>query len=70
MNRTLHGSCHVPVAAYATLDGERLHLAGLVGSATDGSLVRAESGGSAIEAETLGRTVAAMLLEQGAGRFL
>src|SRR5690606_25315839 len=32
MNRALHGSCHVPVAALARLDGERLRLHGLVGS--------------------------------------
>src|SRR5690606_27378114 len=31
MNRTLHGSCHVPVAALATLQGDTLHLQGLVG---------------------------------------
>ena len=30
MNRALHGSCHVPVAAYARLDGAHLYLAGLV----------------------------------------
>src|SRR5690606_29585612 len=35
MNRALHGSCHVPVAALARLDGGRLQLHGLVGSAED-----------------------------------
>jgi hydroxymethylbilane synthase len=33
MNRRLHGSCTVPVAAYATLDGNVLSLEGLVGDA-------------------------------------
>jgi hydroxymethylbilane synthase len=70
MNRALHGSCHVPVAAYATLSEDRLHLTGLVGSASEGRLVRAHYEGSAAEPEALGRTVAAALLEQGAGEFL
>ena len=43
MNRALHGSCHVPVAAYARLDGHAMHLSGLVGSAGDGRSVRAEA---------------------------
>ena len=70
LNRALHGSCHVPVAAYAELDGTRLHLQALVGSATDGSQVRAESEGPADAPQALGRHVAAELLAKGAGRFL
>ena len=66
MNRALHGSCHVPVAAYATLDGERLSLAGLVGSAHDGRIVRAEAQGRADAPEALGLEVAELLLAQGA----
>src|SRR5690349_12518319 len=38
MNRALHGSCHVPVAALARLEGERLSLSGLVGSVREGTL--------------------------------
>jgi hydroxymethylbilane synthase len=68
MNRALHGSCHVPVAALATLDGTGLRLDGLVGSAADGRLVRAGAQGDAPDA--LGRQVAARLLEQGAGELL
>ena len=68
MNRALHGSCHVPVAALATLDGTGLRLDGLVGSAADGRLVRAGAQGDAPDA--LGRQVAAQLLEQGAGDLL
>src|SRR6478735_6608598 len=33
MNRRLHGSCNVPIAAYATLHGGILELEGMVGSA-------------------------------------
>jgi hydroxymethylbilane synthase len=64
MNRALHGSCHVPVAAFARREGTRLHLQGLVGSAHDGRIVRAESEGH--DAEALGVEVAERLLAQGA----
>jgi len=70
MNRALHGSCHVPVAAFAERDGERLVLSGLVGSVRDGHLLRAQDVGDANDPEALGRRVAAMLLDQGAGALI
>ena len=66
MNLALHGSCHVPVAAYAHLDGEDLSLAGLVGSAVDGRSVRAQAQAHADAPEALGLMVAELLLGQGA----
>ena len=66
MNRALHGSCHVPVAALATLEAGRLRLAGLVGSAQDGALVRAQGEGDAAAPDALGLAVAEDLLRQGA----
>ncbi|WP_101925289.1 MULTISPECIES: hydroxymethylbilane synthase [Luteimonas] len=70
MNRALHGSCHVPVAAFAQLHDGRLQLSGLVGSASDGQLVRASGEAAAGAAESLGSEVAARLLAAGAGAFL
>ncbi|MCA1715107.1 MAG: hypothetical protein LC715_08390, partial [Gammaproteobacteria bacterium] len=70
MNRALHGSCHVPVAAYARLDGAQLHLQGLVGSAASGHLVRVHDSGSGHAPEALGREVAQQLLAQGARALL
>lgn len=70
MNRALHGSCHVPVAAYAQLLGDRLHLAGLVGSANEGRMVRAHGDGASAMPEALGQAVAEDLLARGAGAFL
>ncbi|WP_460814377.1 hydroxymethylbilane synthase [Luteimonas pelagia] len=70
MNRALHGSCHVPVAAFAVLEGTRLRLAGMVGDAASGDLVRADAAGEASQAEALGARVARALLEGGAGAFL
>ena len=70
MNRALHGSCHVPVAGLAQLDGTQLQLDGLVGSATDGRLVRASANGDAAAPQALGEQVAQALLAAGAGAFL
>jgi hydroxymethylbilane synthase len=70
MNRALHGSCHVPVAAYAELHGVRLHLVGLVGSASDGRMVRASADDAADAGEALGQRLASELLAMGAAEFL
>lgn len=70
MNRALHGSCHVPVAAFARREGDELVLSGLVGSAQDGQILRAEGRGTVADPDALGRRVASQLLEQGAGAFL
>ncbi len=70
MNRALHGSCHVPVAAIAQWQGDDLHLQGLVGSASDGRAVRAEAVGPGSDPEALGQQVAKMLLDAGAGELL
>ena len=66
MNLTLHGSCHVPVAAYAHLQDGSLHLSGLVGSARDGHIVRATASGRRDAPVALGVAVAGQLLGQGA----
>lgn len=70
MNRALHGSCHVPVGAYAWYEGERLHLHGLVGSATDGRIVRADAASAQASPENLGHQVAEALLAGGADALL
>ena len=73
MNRTLHGSCQVPVAAFAERQGDALHLRGLIGDADSGELVRAERIAKVSElaaAEALGRDVAEQLLAQGGRRLL
>jgi len=68
--RALGGGCLVPIGAHATVDGERLHLAGLV-IAPDGSeVVRAERQGPATEAESIGAALGAEILEAGARNIL
>jgi hydroxymethylbilane synthase len=70
MNRLLHGSCTVPIAAYAIEVERGLALWGLVGDATSGRLVRADAVGVLDQPEELGQHVARMLLERGAGEIL
>jgi hydroxymethylbilane synthase len=70
MNRSLHGSCQLPVAASATLDGGILSLEGLVGSPKDGRLVRANAVGKSGDPEGLGRLVAAELRLAGAEEII
>jgi hydroxymethylbilane synthase len=70
MNRQLHGSCQVPIAAYAQFDGTALTLEGMVGNAKTGELIRAEAVGRTSDPEGLGRLVAAELKLKGAQRLL
>ena len=60
----------MPVAAYATLDGNVLSLEGLVGDAETGECIRASEVGRAHDPDGLGRLVATELMLKGAGRIL
>lgn len=70
MNLALHGSCHVPVAGFATLHGDRLALQGLVGEADSGRCIRARAEGPSGDPGGLGRQVAEALKDQGAEAML
>jgi hydroxymethylbilane synthase len=70
INARLHGGCQVPIAGYAELDGETLHLRGLVGSPDGRRVVRAEARGPAGDPAALGTRVAELMLAQGAGEIL
>ncbi len=66
----LEGGCQVPIAAHAVLDGDRLHLEGLIAS-TDGSrVVRYAAEGPAREPRALGVRVAEWLLDHGGEEIL
>ena len=70
MTRALGGSCHVPIAAFATLNKDRLSLEGLVGDAQTGKTVRGYASGPVSEPEKLGTQVADMLVARGADALL
>ncbi len=70
MNKALHGSCQVPVAAYAELYGETMTLTGWVGDATNIRSISASAAGAADQPEVLGQAVADKLFALGAAEFL
>jgi hydroxymethylbilane synthase len=70
LTRRLEGSCQVPIAAYCIETERGLHLAGLVGDAATGELIRADAQGALDQPTALGIEVAEQLLARGAGRFL
>jgi len=70
MNARLAGGCQAPVAGYSELDGDVLHLRGLVGR-TDGSdLVYGDISGPHADAASLGEQLAEDLLARGAKSIL
>lgn len=68
--RKLGGGCQVPIAAHATVAGERLRLDGLVASLDGSRVMRDTTVVAASEAERAGDVLAAQLLERGAGELL
>lgn len=70
LNRELEGSCQVPIAAYAELDGDALHLRALVGAPSGDPVIRGETRGGAGDAELLGTRLGRDLLERGAREVL
>lgn len=70
LNKRLQGGCQVPIACYATLNGDELHLRGLVGSDDGSHMIRTEVTGNKADAEQLGIQGAEDLLAKGAGEIL
>lgn len=66
----LGGSCQSPIAAYATLDGSRLTLDGLVAEPDGTRLLRDTMTGSADQPRSLGERLADRVLAAGAGTLL
>jgi hydroxymethylbilane synthase len=63
----LEGSCRTPIAAYADLQGDRLHLRALLASPDGRQMLRDDRHGSAADAVQLGIAAAESLLAQQAG---
>lgn len=70
MNRRLEGGCQVPIGAFAQLEGNQLHLRGLVGSPDGSQMIEGEIKGPAADPERLGTQLAEDLLSRGAGEIL
>lgn len=70
MNQRLEGGCQVPIAGFAELDGDTLHMRGLVGQTDGRQMIRGEVTGSAQDAAHLGTHLANDLLSRGAKEIL
>jgi hydroxymethylbilane synthase len=69
-NARMGGSCQVPIAGYAELHGETLHLRALVGRPDGTLVVRGEARAPASEAAALGLAVAENILGRGGREVL
>ena len=70
LNHRLEGGCQVPIAGFAVLDGQHLHLSGMVGR-TDGSeILRGAIFGPPHEAAEMGKALGEELLARGADEIL
>ncbi|MEQ8661365.1 MAG: hydroxymethylbilane synthase [Gammaproteobacteria bacterium] len=70
MNACLGGSCQVPIAGHARIDGETLSLAGLVAGVDGVEVVRQTASGAVGDAAAVGRAVGEAMLAAGAARIL
>lgn len=70
LNARLGGSCQVPVAGHAVVDGERLRMQALIGAPDGTHSVRDWIEGACDDAEALGVQLAERLLAQGGREIL
>ncbi len=70
VSRGLGGSCQVPLAAYAEVEGTDLRLRALVGNAATGEFVETEIRGPVADAEAIAAEAVARLRADGALRLL
>ncbi len=70
LNKRLKGGCQVPIASYAMLDGDTLHLQALVGEPDGSLIVQGDISGHRSEGEQLGTKLADDLLSRGAKEIL
>jgi hydroxymethylbilane synthase len=68
--KRLEGGCQVPVAGYASLEGERLTLTGMVADLEGRRLIRRQLAGDAKHAVVLGEALGTEVLEAGGGEIL
>lgn len=70
VSRVFGGSCQIPLAAFATVDGEQLHMRAMVATPDGRRVATAYASGAADEPEALGRHVANDLKAQDAAAIL
>lgn len=70
LNARLGGSCQVPVAGHARIEGDRVHLDALVGDSSGERMVRRQGRGATADAAALGRRLAEEILTAGGREIL
>ena len=70
MNQRLEGGCQVPIGGYAVIQGDRIHLRGLVGRNGGPRIFKGDISGAVAEGERLGVQLADRLLARGAREIL
>lgn len=70
LNAGLGGGCQVPIGGYAVIDGDRLHLRGLVGDPNGSHIIRDQVHGTDTQMIALGEELAQRLLARGARSIL
>ena len=66
----LQGSCQVPLAVFAELDGGSLRIIGMIGLPDGSRMLRSERAGPASQVDQVAGAVSADLLDQGAGEII
>jgi hydroxymethylbilane synthase len=70
VSQVFGGSCQIPLAAFATIDGEQMHLRAMVATPDGSRIASAEVRGAAAAPEALGEQVAELLRAQDAVAIL
>lgn len=70
VSRALGGSCQVPLAAYATIDGNKMRLRALVGNHKTGESVEVEVSGDKASPESVAAEAVDLLKAKGAEKLL
>jgi len=70
ISQSLEGGCQLPIAGFAQLNNDELHLRSLVGMPDGTKICRSEALGKQTEAIAIGQRVAEDLRKQGAGEIL
>ncbi|MBW1798583.1 MAG: hydroxymethylbilane synthase [Deltaproteobacteria bacterium] len=68
--KELEGGCQVPIAGFALLNPNKLHLRGMVAEIDGSRIIRDEISGNMDQAEEMGINLAKRLLDAGAGEIL
>ena len=70
ISQGLYGGCQLPIAAFAEIDNDKLHLQALVGQIDGSEIIRDEIVGDIHAGVTLAKQLTEQLLSKGAGTIL